>query len=234
MLVVMLIAALLPSLLLVRYFHSRDLHPEPARVVWATYGLGVAVLIPEVIVAAPFAWAVHHVHDAVASSFLGALLAAAVPEEAFKQLVVTRYCARHREFDEPMDGIVYGAIAGLGFAALENVMYVASGGLGLALLRAVTAVPNHAFMGAIMGYYVGQAKFVPERRGALLARAYLFPVALHTSFDFPILALKAAGPAQAKSVAGLLLISIATLAFEWVWSLRLVRKLRREQASYAI
>lgn len=229
----MLVAALLPSLLLVRYFHSRDLNPEPARVVWATYGLGVAVLIPEVVIAAPFAWAVHHVSDPIASAFLGALFTAAVPEEALKLLVITRYCARHREFDEPMDGLVYGAIAGLGFAALENVMYVASGGLGLALLRAFTAVPNHGFMGAIMGYYVGQARFAREGRRGLLARAYLFPVALHTLFDFPILALKAAGAGHAKSVAGLLVISIATLVAEGVWCSRLVRNLRREQAAYA-
>lgn len=142
MLFVVLAAALAPSLLLVWYFHARDLNPEPARVLWATYGLGVAVLIPEVVAAAPFGLAIRHVSDPIARGFLGALFTAAIPEEAFKLLVVTRYCARHREFDEPMDGIVYGAVAGLGFAALENVMYLAQAGMGLALLRAFTAVPT--------------------------------------------------------------------------------------------
>ena len=84
-----------------------------------------------------------------------------IPEETFKYLVLTRYSARHRAFDEPMDGIVYGAVASLGFAALENLLYVGSGDLGTAVARAATAVPGHAFTGAIMGYYVGQARFGP-------------------------------------------------------------------------
>jgi len=34
-------SAVIPSLLLMWYFHARDLFREPAKVLWATFGLGV-------------------------------------------------------------------------------------------------------------------------------------------------------------------------------------------------
>jgi hypothetical protein len=43
--------------------------------------------------------------------------------------------------------------------------------LEFAGLRAITAVPGHAFLGAIMGNCVGQSRSRPERRRSLLARA---------------------------------------------------------------
>ena len=36
-------SAVVPSLLLMWYFHARDLFREPAKVLWATFGLGVAI-----------------------------------------------------------------------------------------------------------------------------------------------------------------------------------------------
>ena len=39
------------------------------------------------------------------------------------------------------------------------------------MTSAFTAVPGHAFMGAIMGYFVGQAKFTPARLDLIFAGA---------------------------------------------------------------
>ena len=230
----LVVSAIVPAILLVWFFQSRDLHREPARVVWATFGLGVAVLVPECVVAALLAPIPGGLVDPFASSFAAALLTAALPEEAFKLLVVTGYCMRHREFDEPMDGIVYGAVTGLGFACLENVLYVTRGSLGEAVLRALTAVPNHACLGAIMGYFVGRAKFAPTGRRGLFARALLLPVALHTLYDFPLLTLGSfAKKGQAASMKPvllpLLLVTAVVLLGELAWTARLVRRTRREQ-----
>src|SRR5690606_32179849 len=64
---------------------------------------------------------------------------------------------RQKEFDEPYDGIIYGAFISLGFAAIENILYVVEVGVSVALLRMFTAVPAHASFGIIMGYYFGMA-----------------------------------------------------------------------------
>ena len=69
------------------------------------------------------------------------------------------------EFDEPLDGVVYGVAVALGFATLENLLFVARLGLGVAWMRALFAVPAHALFGATMGYYAGRAKF--DRGGKL-------------------------------------------------------------------
>ena len=84
------------------------------------------------------------------------LFVAAIPEEFVKLAILVGYNMRHHAFDEPMDGIVYGVVASLGFATLENMLFVFEGGISVAVSRAFTAVPLHAFVGAIMGYYVGR------------------------------------------------------------------------------
>jgi RsiW-degrading membrane proteinase PrsW (M82 family) len=230
-------ATLVPSILLMWYFHSRDAYPEPPRVLWATFGLGVLIVIPVLAVALPtiaFTHALTHPH---ATGLASAFLSAAIPEELFKFLVLWVYCARHREFNEPIDGIVYGVAGSLGFATLENVLYVSSGGLVVAIMRAFTAVPGHAFLGAIMGYYVGRAKFEPEKKGALVLAALGIPILLHGLYDYPLLAMSAqvkawggeVPPGGGGVVLGMILIALAVLIAEAVWAIGAARKLRHAQ-----
>ncbi|MCP5113023.1 MAG: PrsW family intramembrane metalloprotease, partial [bacterium] len=173
------VSAVVPSLLLMWYFHVRDTFPEPPRVVWTTFALGIAIVVPVVMMAWPFDQFAEALADPFLYGLAAAFLAAAIPEELFKLVVLWRYSARHLEFDEPMDGVVYGVAVSLGFATLENILYVSEGGLAVAALRALTAVPGHAFLGAIMGYYVGQARFAASGRRVFLAKAFIVPVVLH-------------------------------------------------------
>jgi RsiW-degrading membrane proteinase PrsW (M82 family) len=234
---VLMVSAIVPSLLLVWYFRARDVFPEPSRVLWATFGLGVLTVIPVLMVALPVMSAIEGVTDPITLGFLKAFLTAAGPEELFKFAVVTLYCARHEAFDEPMDGVVYGATASLGFATLENILYVSSGGIGVAIMRALLAVPGHAMMGALMGYFVGQAKFRPAERTKLLALGYFVPFVLHGLYDWPLLSMKeSATPgasAQSETPALFLLVTFAAFAFGWVWTVRVVRRLRAQQIAWA-
>lgn len=231
--VIAAVAAIVPSMLLLWYFRSRDENPEPGHVVWKTFALGAVAVIPVVIVALPLAMLGKDLGDPYAQGAYEAFFTAAIPEEFFKFVVLWFYAARHKEFDEPMDGIVYGATASLGFATLENVLYVGQGGLGVALLRAFTAVPGHAFTGAIMGAYVGRARFeLKGQRGGLLAAAFFWPMLLHGLYDFPLLTLKTmqkSGDAYGE-IQGILVVgTLAALIVEWVWTVRVTRRMRREQ-----
>lgn len=225
-------SAIVPSILLVWFFQRRDLYPEPARVLWATFLLGVFTVVPVLLLVPAYSRPVESIADPVVMSLAKAFLLAAIPEEFFKYLVVVGYCARHMEFDEPMDGIVYGVVASLGFATLENILYVSDGGFGLALLRALTAVPGHALTGAIMGYFVGQAKFGGGSSARNWAMAFAAPTMLHGLYDFPLMAASASTAANGGEVtpwAGLLLVVLAVLIFEWVFAVKKMRHLRREQ-----
>ncbi|MCC6155371.1 MAG: PrsW family intramembrane metalloprotease [Candidatus Hydrogenedentes bacterium] len=183
--------AIVPSWLLVRYFHERDLYPEPAGIIWGTFALGALTTIPVVIVALPLMQLLPQPESVVGTGFQFAFLYAAIPEEFFKLTVLLFYSLRRREFDEPMDGLVYGAVAAQGFAALENSLYSFSVGPAMTIVRGFTAVPAHACMGIIMGYYVGRARFEPERRSALIFQGYIFATLAHGLYDAPLLTINA-------------------------------------------
>jgi len=227
-------AAVIPALLLMLYFHRRDVNREPARVVWFTFILGVVSTAPVVGLVLGAEWLgldPDRIADPRLAGLASAFFQAAIPEELFKYLVLMLFVYRHREFDEPMDGVVYGVAASLGFAAMENVLYVFNGGMVVALLRAVTAVPGHAFLGVVMGYYVGQIKFNKQAsRFRLILFSLLWPIILHGLYDFPLLSLlnMEEGSRTAGDIA-LILLTLAVLILEGVWALLLVRKLRRQQ-----
>jgi RsiW-degrading membrane proteinase PrsW (M82 family) len=94
------------------------------------------------------------------------------------------YAFRQKEFDEPFDGIVYGVVVSLGFAAVENIFYVMDGGVSVGLLRMFTAVPAHASLGVIMGYYFGLAWQHPESAWKYKLRGLISAIALHGAYDF--------------------------------------------------
>lgn len=226
-----MVSAIVPSLLLLWYFHSRDAYPEPAGVVWATFGLGVLSIVPTLVVAFPLMLAIEaaQLPNAYLVGFLEAFFTAAIPEELFKMSVLVLFAGRRSAFDEPMDGLVYGVAASLGFATLENVLYCAQGGIGLAIVRALTAVPMHAGCGAVMGYYYGRARYSQDR-GRLLALAYFVPMMLHGLYDWPLLAMKGLGegiePTIALALAG---AGIFMLAVVIAWARVSVKQARIAQ-----
>jgi RsiW-degrading membrane proteinase PrsW (M82 family) len=66
------------------------------------------------------------------------------------------------EFDERMDGIVYGTVAGLGVATLTNLNYViANDGVALApgVIHVVTTALAQASFSGLLGYFMAEAKF---------------------------------------------------------------------------
>jgi protease PrsW len=235
----LIVSALVPSLLLIWFFHARDLYPEPQRVVWATFGLGVFTIPWAIGIELAIAAAIKHVKDPFLAGSLDGFVCAGMTEEVLKYLVVVYYCMRHKEFDEPMDGIVYGSVASLGFATLENFFYVVKGGEMVAIFRAFTAVPGHAFMGAIMGYFVGQAKFTPAKRKSLMVKALVIPMLLHGAYDAPLLTFQriSADKHHTQSemlAAGLFaLVTLAVLVFESSWTLVLTSRMRRQQLDWS-
>lgn len=228
------VSALVPSALLMWFFHARDLFREPPRVLWATFGLGVLTIPGVLLVVLPVSavLGMDEVRDPFLWATVQAFGSAAIPEELFKLAVVLGYAARHDAFDEPMDGIVYGVAASLGFATLENVLYVAGGGIGTAILRALTAVPGHAFWGVLMGYFVAQAKFRPAERGRLLAGAVLVPIVLHGVYDLGLMLVSRLNDLEREVDAvaiTALVLSLVALLVSIVWGLRVSAGLRLAQ-----
>ncbi|MCK5131013.1 MAG: PrsW family intramembrane metalloprotease [Candidatus Sabulitectum sp.] len=227
----------LPAVLLMGYFYRRERNREPRKVLTGTFLLGVFSFLPVVLVE-NFLSSLNVLSHANPLFFnLYDMFAnVAVPEESFKLLVIILYSARTAAFDEPMDGIVYGVAAALGFATVENIFYVLEGGFGTALTRAILSVPSHAFWGAILGYSVGQFYFKGRRRTVILLGLFV-SVSLHAFFNFLLVTVEGAA-AYTDTIAGFLILAMLYLLFivfalEIVWILRTVRRLRREQEQIA-
>jgi hypothetical protein len=103
-------------------------------------------------------------------------------EETAKYLCVWALPRQRREFDEPVDGIVYGCAAALGFAAVENVKYFALGRMSgvVIAMRAFETVPAHFFFSSIWGYAMGRT--LVSRRARVLPWLLLASLA-HGAFD---------------------------------------------------
>lgn len=111
----------------------------------------------------------------------------ALVEECSKFAALMIYPYRQSFFNEPFDGILYAVVIAMGFATLENVLYASRFNLNALVLRAFTAVPAHASFAVIQGYFVGKAKFKPEKRWKLISIGLLASICLHGLYDFFIL-----------------------------------------------
>jgi len=117
-------------------------------------------------------------------------------EETVKWLAVRLYAYRAPSFDAVVDGAVYGAVAGLGFATIENALYItqeffdaAQAGLPVVEATFQTAAvrtlagPGHVLYSAFAGYYLGLAKFNRENAGPIVVKGLLVAAVVHATYN---------------------------------------------------
>ena len=181
----LIVIAIAPIVFLAWFVYTRDRYDrEPRRLIVKTFLVG-AILVAPVIVAELVGSLIIPPSDDPLVLFLHFLIVVALVEESSKYLAVRISVYGTREFNEPMDGLVYGAIAGLGFAAPENLLYVLSRGAALGIIRAVLSVPGHALWGSIIGYYLGRQKLKLDSNGGI--KGLSLAVILHTVFDLSLI-----------------------------------------------
>lgn len=95
------------------------------------------------------------------STFTGSLfmLCVGINEEFIKFFITLAFIARLKEFDEPIDGIIYAMTLALGFAMIENISYMTRFGTNIILLRSVTSVPLHLGLAALWGTGLTKNRF---------------------------------------------------------------------------
>jgi len=235
-------AAVAPALLFLWLVIATDERPGPAIRVWSAFFLGAASISLLGLVRAPFAKIVVGPGHPWLDPVLHSLLDVATPEEIVKVLVIVAVSYKRRTFADPMDTVVYGAAAGLGFAAYENLAYLVQHPeiwRALAALRSVLTVPFHGALGIIAGAYLAIARAGTalgahrhHRDRARLTSYFLVlagPIALHSAFDFPLLLLRKGGldPTTRMMLGSAsLLIGFLSIAF----AVRLVLRIGRHHA----
>ena len=141
--------------------------PEPPRTLAQTFAWGatVAVLIAVCINTAAQAVAAGILGDRAADVF-GAVVSAPVVEELSKGIALLfLYRELKDEFDDVVDGVVYAAMVGLGFAMVENVQYYGTavdegGGSSMVTfaIRGMMAPFAHPLFTAMFGIGLGYTR----------------------------------------------------------------------------
>lgn len=171
--IILLTVAIAPSLALFSYFYLRDqFSQEPSKLIFQSFIYGAVLTFPILFIQYVFT-----AESVFGHPFAQSVLFSSAVEEFFKWLVLLIAIYRHIDFEDPYDGILYGASVSLGFATVENILYLLEFGLEVAFIRAFLPVSSHALFGVVMGYYLGRAKFSAESSG----RKWLF-WALASSF----------------------------------------------------
>jgi RsiW-degrading membrane proteinase PrsW (M82 family) len=168
--------AAIPAAFWLGFFYLMDRHePEPKPLVIGVCVLGAMVAAPladfvQHQLAPPVALEVHGLSAWSADRIVYAILIQGLAQEVCKYAAVRYTIYLSREFDEPMDGIVYMMACGTGFAAWVNFHALARQGhsviLSTAAAQAVVTTLAHASFAGALGYVMGRAKF--SRRSALV------------------------------------------------------------------
>jgi len=185
MFLLLLLLALAPCLFLLWYFYYRDRYErEPKKKILKIFLIGALMVLPAALLEYALITGLQHVASGIVSIFVMSFIIIAPIEELAKYFTVRRWIYRSMEFNEVMDGIVYTVAASLGFATVENILYVLQHGIAVGIARAFLAVPGHAFFGAIMGFYIGRAKFRIEHETRYLVTGVLLAIFFHGLYDF--------------------------------------------------
>ena len=158
-----LLITIVPSILILLYFFLSDKFKEPKGSIALVFFLGICICLPAGYINSLME---NNFKDVFSERLLFSFLGPACCEELLKFIILYYVVLKRSEFNEPMDGIVYGVAVSLGFATLENYEYVfiysekwEIDPYQIAIWRSYSAVPMHGLLGCVMGFYFGMYSF---------------------------------------------------------------------------
>ncbi len=182
----------MPSVVWLVYYLKQDLHPEPKRLIFLVFILGM--------ISAGVAVAVEYVYlqflggslrNAFEHNLLLTLGGVAFIEEYSKYAVIRFKVLKNPEFDEPIDAMIYMITAALGFAALENMLFLAPAfrnsfnqGLSITGARFLGATFLHTLSSATVGFYLAQSIVKRQSHNYAMVRGLFAATILHTLFNY--------------------------------------------------
>lgn len=194
------LAAMLPALFFTAVVYWADRYEkEPWWLLSATFLWGA---VPSILIAlfsnALLSAPLYFLVDQPAAGRLAAATVAPLVEESAKALVLVLIFFRWRqEIDSPLDGIIYGAMVGIGFAMVENVFYYVAiyedGGAtawsGAIVLRGFVFGLNHALYTSLTGLGIAVARLSTDRTVRIVAplAGWTLAVVLHAVHNYAVL-----------------------------------------------
>ena len=215
----LLLATILPSILIILFFVYSDKFKEPRGEILKVFFYGILITIPAYFLNT-YLNAFWYNNFRVSEGLISSFLTAAPVEEGLKLSILYFFVYKMKDFNEPIDGIVYGVTASLGFATLENFYYVylladyfETSSMSLAILRSFSAVPAHAVFGVFMGYFFMKYAFI--KKGDNLLFAFVVPFVLHGCYNL--------------FASSNFIVSLGLVLVSWIIALRMFSRLKKTQ-----
>ena len=135
----------------------------------------------------------------------------------------------NQEFDEPVDAMIYMIIAGLGFAALENILCLIpsislSEILGISALRFVGATFLHALCSGTIGFFLALSIYEAKRKKLLMV-GIILATFLHGLFNYSIIVIEGSLKIIIPSLIIILLALFVSLGFKKLKKMKSVCKI---------
>ncbi len=237
-----------PALLLVGYVYYTDVTTsEPLGLLVATFLLSVVLASFAAVINSSFSF----LSELGPLVFVFFYLVVGPVEETVKLLAVRLYAYRKPSFNAVIDGAVYGAVAGLGFATIENAIYIQQGldptgqgsqalaftlqglldGTDITATRAL-AGPGHVVYSAFAGYYLGLAKFNPENAGPIVVKGLLIAAFIHATYNSLVGIAVGLASIAVPAAPQLALFFGFVVLYQGVFGGLLVRKINRYRRAY--
>lgn len=214
----LIVVAILPSLLLCLLIYLLDKYEKEDFLPLAIcFGLGILCAAPAFGVQALAAKTGIDNSNHFGLLLINVFIIVAFTEELAKLIALLGYSYRQDFFNEPLDGIIYTMMIGMGFASVENLIYAEKFGMETVLVRSLTAVPAHAVFAVVMGYFVGMSKFVETKKRTYILRGFFLAVFIHGLYDFFLLQ---------EYYDWLMLFGLVTIALGILLSWRLIKEHR--------
>jgi len=178
----------LPSIIWLLFYLRKDVHPESNQVVLKVFFYGMLIAFAAIFLEIGF-------KKISSNLLLYVFIGGALIEECLKYSVVRFKVLRSSELDEPIDIMLYMIIAGLGFAALENILILINyhpflelpKTLEIITLRFLTATFLHALCSGIVGYFLAISFFNIKNQKKLLLMGLGIAIILHGLYNLSII-----------------------------------------------
>lgn len=221
--------AVAPSLLICWYIFKMDKYErEPRLHLFICFLLGIFCTLPAINMETIGRRIIEEDAHNLIRTLLFATLVVGFTEEILKFFALMLYAFPRKQFNEPMDGVVYSVMISMGFAAMENILYVQGNptqAWQVAIARAFTAVPAHGLFAVAMGSYVGKAKFMelPIDKLKFCLKGLVIAIILHGFYDFLLI-----------QELYQLLMTLATLAIVggWYYSDKVIIKQHQDESPF--
>lgn len=170
------------------YFLKHDRgHKKAVGTLWAAAGFG---LLGTVI--AGFLEVVIIPGDAIKGATLTGMtlvlvsLGIGVIEELSKFVPLALFIFPKRYFSEHTDGVIYFALAGLGFGVPENILYTLQFGVSAGLARIILTPFFHAATTSLVGFYLAKIKLAGQSKLKIIP-PLLIAIFLHGLYDLGLI-----------------------------------------------